>query len=110
MKGIAQVTRELPVTLRALRVWEAEGLLTGVGRMGGSDRRAYSEDHVERIKVILVAQMAGKSLPQIKELLVRFHTSMGKEEAAKLASQVIARVEAFSKNWGPSEAPLQYDL
>lgn len=63
---IGELARECDVTLRALRFYEAKGLLRP--RRDGS-ARLYGDDDRRRLRIIVRAKKIGFSLVQIRELL-----------------------------------------
>lgn len=65
---ISQVSKNVGVSLDAIRFYEKKGLLEPPKR-SNSGYRQYSSDVVRRIQFILAAKEAGFSLNEIQELL-----------------------------------------
>ena len=63
---IREVARRTGLTCRALRFYEARGLLAPLRTYSG--RRLYGRGELERIKQILALKRAGLSLAQIPRL------------------------------------------
>ena len=63
-------TRELAdasrTTLRTIRFWESQGLFATVERDRLGERQ-FTEEHLQRARVIAAASMAGMSLPEIRD-------------------------------------------
>lgn len=79
---IAEVVRRTGVTSRALRFYEARGLLRPLRAYSG--RRAYGPAELERINAILALKRAGFSLTAIGQLLDQGRTDLGRLVAAQL--------------------------
>ena len=67
MLTIGEVARLAGVRASAIRYYEARGVLPMAERVGG--QRRYDEDTVERLGFVDVAQQAGFSLDEIRDLL-----------------------------------------
>ncbi|MFO1254981.1 MAG: MerR family transcriptional regulator [Sphingomonadaceae bacterium] len=79
---IAEVVRRTGVTSRALRFYEARGLLRPLRAFSG--RRAYGPAELERINAILALKRAGFSLAAIASLLEDRKADLGKLVRAQL--------------------------
>ena len=64
---IGEVVSRTGIPTTTLHVWEREGLVTPVGRVGL--RRQYDHDVLDRIALIIVSQRSGFSLAEIRDLL-----------------------------------------
>jgi MerR family redox-sensitive transcriptional activator SoxR len=64
---IGEVARRAGVRASAIRYYESRGVLPAAERVGG--QRRYGEDTVERLGFVDVAQQAGFSLDEIRDLL-----------------------------------------
>ena len=84
---IAEVARRTGITSRALRFYEARGLVRPLRT--GSGRRHYGPAELERIHQILMLKRAGLSLAQIERLAQR--------GAVDLAALVDAQIEAITR-------------
>ena len=66
--SIREVARELGVTLRAVRFYEAKGLVSPKRQMRN---RLYTEGDVERLRLIMKLKSFGLSILEIKELITK---------------------------------------
>jgi DNA-binding transcriptional MerR regulator len=80
---IATVVRETGVTSRALRFYEARGLIRPMRTASG--RRAYGTGELARLDAILTLKRAGFSLSAIAAMLADRRADLGKQVAARLA-------------------------
>jgi MerR family transcriptional regulator, redox-sensitive transcriptional activator SoxR len=64
---IGEVARRAGLATSAIRYYERAGVLPPAERVGG--RRTYGPDAVRRLGVVAIAQQAGFSLAEIRELL-----------------------------------------
>ena len=64
--GISELASELGITARAIRFYEAKGLLTPPRANGG---RVYTRRERARLKLILRAKSIGFSLAEVKQFL-----------------------------------------
>jgi MerR family redox-sensitive transcriptional activator SoxR len=65
--SIGEVARRAGVATSAIRYYERTGLLPRAERVGG--RRTYAPDAVRRLGVVAIAQQAGFTLAEVRELL-----------------------------------------
>lgn len=79
---IAEVVRRTGLTSRALRFYEARGLLKPLRAYSG--RRAYGPAELERIHAILALKRAGFSLSAIGQLLENRRGDLGRMVAAQI--------------------------
>jgi len=84
---IAEVVRRTGLTSRALRFYEARGLLSPLKTYSG--RRAYGPAQLERINAILALKRAGFSLAAIRGLL--------EDRRADFARLVAAQLDELSR-------------
>lgn len=101
-------------TLRGLRYWESEGLLGEVARTAG-DTRQYTDDQLDRARIIAAAQFGGWSLDDIRQMLDEFHADMTVYDAItmRLSDQIRAAArlgEALPKPLAVRSAKQEYDL
>lgn len=80
---IAEVVRRTGLTSRALRFYEARGLLRPLRAYSG--RRAYGPVELERINAIVALKRAGFSLSAIGGMLGNARADLGRLVAAQLA-------------------------
>jgi DNA-binding transcriptional MerR regulator len=95
-----EVVQDLGVTPRSLRVWEDAGLLGSVAR-NDRDHRTYTADQVDRVRMILVGQMVGLTLDEMKEILDLWSMT----EERKMRARVREHVERLE-----FLLPPEYDL
>ena len=79
---IAEVVRRTGLTSRALRFWEARGLLKPVRTASG--RRFYGPDELERLHAVIALKRAGFSLGAIGGMLCNRRADLGRLVAAQL--------------------------
>ena len=79
---IAEVVRRTGLTSRALRFWEARGLLKPVRTASG--RRFYGPDELERLHAVIALKRAGFSLGAIGGVLGNRRADLGRLVTAQL--------------------------
>ena len=88
--GIQEVAQELGLTLRTLRFYEKEGLISPQ-RVGNT--RAYSRREIGRIQLILRGKHLGFSIKEIKEFLDLYDADPEhKEQMERLIARVRERL------------------
>lgn len=91
---IGQVARRAGVASSSIRYYESIGLLPEADRESG--QRRYDEDVVRRLEMIAVAQRAGFSLREIKELMSVADEGEGIADAMQpLAERKLTQVNAM---------------
>ena len=80
---IAEVVRRTGLTSRALRFWEARGLLKPLRTASG--RRFYGPDALERLHAVIALKRAGFSLGAIGGMLGNRRADLGRLVTAQLA-------------------------
>lgn len=88
--SIGRVAERSGVAATTLRFYEAEGLLSAPGRVGG--RRRYDEGVFTRLEVIGLCKAAGFTLEEIRVLLS--DDSPGRSASRTLAEAKLADVDA----------------
>ncbi|WP_165323500.1 MerR family transcriptional regulator [Rhizorhabdus phycosphaerae] len=88
---IATVVRSTGVTSRALRFYEARGLIRPLRTASG--RRAYGSGELARLDAILTLKRAGFSLSAIAAMLADRKADLGNQVAARLAELEIRAAE-----------------
>ncbi len=84
------MARQSSNTLRTVRFYEEEGILRPVRRTDGG-HRLFDCSELERLMLVTDMRAAGLSLDEIKQILeVKQHSTMG-SDAAKQATEVLAR-------------------
>ena len=101
-------------TRRGVRHWEDVGLLGTVARSSG-DTRQFTDEQLDRAKIIAAAQFGGFQLDQIKEMLEIYHVEPEIYEAltVRLSDQIRAAARLAEQLPVPmiNKAPMQeYDL
>jgi len=82
--GIAELAQELGVTQRAIRFYEAKGLLIPP-RVNGA--RVYTKRERARLKLILRAKSIGFSLAEVAQYLDLYRGGEGKPRQAEYAAE-----------------------
>ena len=91
---IGEVAQATGVTAKTLRFYEAEGLLHEPARTA-SGYRNYGAEVVDRVEFIRLAQTAGLTLAQIRQVLaVRDDGQAPCAHVARFVDQQLAEVEA----------------
>jgi len=100
-------------SLRGLRLWEERGLLGPVARSSG-DTRQYTDEQLDRAKIIAAAQFGGFSLEEIGSMLSEYHVSMEAYSALeiRLSDQIRAAARLLENLPMPASAKAtqEYDL
>ena len=87
---IGEVARRAGVRKSRIRYYESVGVLPVAQRVGG--RRRYDETVLRRLAIIHVAQQAGLSLDEIRQLLDHGDDAMS-ERLRKLAARRLPMIE-----------------
>ena len=90
---IGQVASQSGVAASAIRYYESLGVLPKPSRIGG--QRCYDEEVLRRLQVIDVAQRAGFSLEEIRDLLTGSEEAEAAERLQALARRKLPEVEAL---------------
>lgn len=100
---IGQLSEQTGVSRKAIRLYEAAGLVVPEVKRNNGNYRLYNEDHVFCIKCIRQFQALGVSLEEMKQLLVIFDKNTG-DAAPHLQqllrgklSQIDERIEELHK-------------
>lgn len=101
-------------TRRGVRFWEEQGLLGEVARSSG-DTRQFTDDQLDRARIIAAAQFGGWKLETIKEMLEIYHVDPEIYEALlqRLFDQARASarlMEDLPKPLALREKTREYDL
>lgn len=65
---VGDAAKAVGVSAKAIRIWEAKGLLPPAGRTEAGYRR-FSEDDIDILRFIVRAKTLGLTLPEIKSIL-----------------------------------------
>ncbi|MDN4473737.1 helix-turn-helix domain-containing protein [Demequina zhanjiangensis] len=95
---IGEAAAAIGVPEHVLRHWDAEGVV--VADRLSSGHRDYTEEHLQRLRVLRACQGIGMSLPQIRQVLHRHEAGreeMLREQLLRLRRQRadLERAEAF---------------
>lgn len=107
-----EMTRAGCTSRRGIRYWEDQGLLGIVDRTGGDTRR-YTDEQLDRARIIAAAQFGNFSLAQISEMLAEYKMDALVYEALieRLSDQTRAAVRLIENLPKPEIASIQeYDL
>jgi DNA-binding transcriptional MerR regulator len=85
-----EMARRSKNTLCTVRFYEEEGILRPVRRTEGG-HRLFDRPELERLMLVSDLRMAGLSLDEIKQLLELKHRAPTGGDAAKLATELLAR-------------------
>lgn len=91
---IGAVAQLVHLSLRTLRYWEEEGLISPTARTAGGFRM-YSEADIARVRLVRSMKAADLSIEELRELLVAVEAvngAAGDEERAAAAERVAAFV------------------
>ncbi len=102
--SISELAREFDVTPRAIRFYEAEGLLSP--RRDGQ-RRVYAPRDRTRLKLTLRGKRLGLTLSEIRELIDMYEP--GRDERPQL-ERFLAVLEAHKKSLEQQRADLEAQL
>lgn len=89
MKSIGEVAAQFGLPTRALRHWEAEGLLTPART---STRRRYSDAGLYRVAAILISKEAGFELAEIRTILAARSAPARHAVMARHREKLLARI------------------
>jgi DNA-binding transcriptional MerR regulator len=93
---IGDVAEMLGTTIRTIRYYEEEGLLTPVRTQGGT--RLYSDRQIDRLRAILRLAQGGYSLETIRELArSREQCASGDQTAAAVTTRLEALLADIDK-------------
>lgn len=98
-------------SLRGIRLWETEGLLGPVARSNGGTRQ-YSDEQLNRAKIIAAAQFGGWSLDKIAQMITEWGPDVYEALCTRLSDQMraaIRLIEELPKPPGESTAQ-EFDL
>lgn len=91
MHSVEDMCRAGGTTRRGVRFWEEQGLLGEVARSSG-DTRQFTDEQLDRAKIIAAAAFGGWKLAEIKEMLEIYHADPEIYEALtiRLSDQIRA--------------------
>lgn len=89
MFSVDDMVRAGCTTRRGIRFWEEKGLLGPVERSDGDTRR-YTQDQLDKAKIIAAAQFGGWSLEEIQQMLIEWGPDVHEAILTRLADQAMA--------------------
>lgn len=109
MHSMDEMTRAGCTSRRGVRHWEDMGLLGSVARSTGDNRR-YTDEQIERAKIIAAAQFGGFDLATIKAMLEAYDAEAYEALMQRLLDQVRAAIRLQENLPRPNVASAEYDL
>lgn len=95
-------------TARAIRYWEELDILGPVARSGGDTRR-YTDEQIDRAKIIAAAKFGGWNLDEIKEMLVEYGPEVYDALLVRLSDQMRAAARLV-ENLPLPKVSMEFDL
>jgi len=100
---IGEVANKLATSIRSIRYYEEQGLLTSIRTQRGT--RLYSKNHIIRLTAILQLTKLGFSIESIREIVeIRENSQTGAESSSlvdiklnKISNIVSSRIEELEK-------------
>jgi len=93
---------------RGIRFWEDQELLGTVNRSAGGTRQ-YTQDQLDRAKIIAAAQFGGWSLEKCKEMIAEWGPETRTALIERLAAQAKAALK-LAENLPKCENLIEHDL
>lgn len=111
MYGMDDMMRAGCTSRRGVRYWEEKGLLGPVERSDGDTRR-YTQEQLDKAKIIAAAQFGNFSLEQVKEMLDEWGPEAHEAILTRLADQAMASARLATDLPGPHTfgPKVEYDL
>lgn len=97
---------------RGVRFWEEKGLLGPVARSEGDTRR-YTDEQMDKARIIAAAQFGGWSLEEIAGMLEEWGPEAHEAILTRLADQAMAAArlgEQLPRPPSPETGAVEYDL
>lgn len=106
-----EMTRAGCTSRRGIRHWEDIGLLGPVERTDGDTRR-YTDEQLDKAKIIAAAQFGAWSLEEIKQMLIEWGPDVHEAILTRLADQAMAAARLGEQLPNPPAASTakEYDL
>lgn len=89
MFSVDDMVRAGCTSRRGIRFWEEQGLLGKVERSDGNTRR-YTQEQLDKAKIIAAAQFGGWSLEEIQQMLIEWGPEVYEAILTRLADQAMA--------------------
>lgn len=111
MYAVEDMLRAGCTTRRGVRFWEDQGLLGPVSRSEGGTRR-FTEEQLEKAKIIAAAQFGGWSLEEIKQMLIEWGPDVYEALCTRLTDQMRAAIRLIEELPKPpvTSTAQEYDL
>lgn len=111
MHSVDDMVRAGCTSRRGVRFWEEKGLLGPVERTAGDTRR-YTDEQLNKAKIIAAAQFGGWSLEEISRMLVEWGPETHEAILTRLAMQITVGQRLFRELPTPPGvgAMVEYDL
>jgi MerR family redox-sensitive transcriptional activator SoxR len=91
MMRIGELAGQAGVSVRALRYYEEQGLLTS--ERSASDQRYYTEDAVDRVRLIQVLYSAGLNSKTVRDIMPCMDSGMASTSMLELLSTERDRID-----------------
>lgn len=113
LHSIDEMARAGCTSPRGIRHWEELGLLGSVSRSVGA-HRLFTDEQLDRAKIIAAAQFGGWSLEEISEMVQKYDQEVYDAIVTRLTDQIRAAVRLGENLPLPPpndpNPPLEYDL
>lgn len=111
MHSVDDMVRAGCTSRRGIRFWEEKGLLGPVERSDGGTRR-YTDEQLDKAKIIAAASFGGWSLDEIGQMLIEWGPEAHEAILIRLADQAMAAARLGEQLPRPPAAPAakEYDL
>jgi DNA-binding transcriptional MerR regulator len=109
MHSIDAMMRAGCATRRAVRYWEDEGLLGDVARSSG-DTRQFTDEQLDKARIIAAGQFGGFDLGTIKQMLAEYDAEVYEALMQRLLDQARAAIRLQENLPRPKAAPMEFDL
>lgn len=110
MFSVDDMTRAGCTSRRGIRYWEERGLLGPVERSDGDTRR-YTQEQLDKAKIIAAAQFGGWSLEEIQQMLIEWGPEVHEALLTRLADQAMAAARLATDLPPPAESTaVEFDL
>jgi len=92
-----EMARRSGTTLRTVRFYEAEGLITSMARADGTHRR-FPMEEFRKLQIISALRDSGLSLQRIKDLMaIKEHCSTPRAAASEVTTALCAQLEDIDR-------------
>lgn len=111
MHSVDEMCRAGCTSRRGVRFWEEKGLLGPVERTPGGTRQ-YTDEQIDKAKIIAAASFGGWTLEEIAQMLIEWDSEVHAAILTRLADQAQAAARLATDLPRPPEASTaqEYDL